>query len=70
MPENKKISHVHGSVNLIKMGILPKAIYRLSTIPSAKGPHGNTQTSQAIAKANGYSPQLDGKALSTKTQLV
>lgn len=28
--------------------------------PSTKGPHGHPQTSQGLAKANGYSPHLDG----------
>lgn len=39
----------------------------LCFIPSsAKGPHGNPQTSQA----NGYSPRLHGKSLLLKTQLI
>lgn len=35
--------------------------------PSTKGPHGHPQTSQVLAKANGYSPHLDGKSPLLKT---
>lgn len=36
----------------------------------SKGSHGNLQTSQATAKAIGYSPQPHGKALLLKTTLT